>query len=151
MNHPVEEALKEPLEGIDACVDAVFVHMLFQLWQELLQQSFVVCLEPKKLWEALDEEAMHRETRVDHELRECPKDVLLFIQVHKEQSRDLRHALAIADLRAKRHDVTYQLADLSQHVVCTYYARNDMLQKRLQSSSHHLPVATSITSELYME
>ena len=35
----------------------------------------------------------------DHELTESPEGVLLVVEVHEEEGGDLRHALAVADLR----------------------------------------------------
>ena len=34
-----------------------------------------------------------------HELTEAPEGVLLVVEVHEEQCGDLRHALAVSDLR----------------------------------------------------
>ena len=56
-------------------------------------------LKPEKFWKAMDKEAVHVVLWSGHELTEGPEGVLLRVEVHEEEGGDLRHALAVADLR----------------------------------------------------
>ena len=56
---------------------------------------FLKAHQPRKL---RYEKSVHVVLPVDHELRERPERLLLLVQVHEEQRRYLRHALAVADL-----------------------------------------------------
>ena len=66
---PVEEALEEPLECVDAGVDAVLVEVLLQLGQVLLEYAVVVGLEAQQLREPLNEKSCNnkRYRTVDHD------------------------------------------------------------------------------------
>ena len=54
-----------------------------------------------KLGETGNEEAVHVVPWVGHQLTQRPEGVLLGVEVHQQQGRDLGHALAVADLQHK--------------------------------------------------
>lgn len=57
VTNPVKEALEEPLECIEAGVNAVALQVLLQLREELLQYLVMVLLVSEQLWESRDEES----------------------------------------------------------------------------------------------
>ena len=68
-----------------------------------------------KLWEARYEEAVHVIPRVRHELTEGPEGVLLGVEVHQQQGRDLGHALAVANLQHNGGQFPVKLQYLQQN------------------------------------
>ena len=95
LSYAIEETLEEPLESINARVNALPVQMFLELWQELAHDFVVMRLEPQQLGKALDEEAVHGVFGMDHEAMQSPKCILLVVQVHEEKCGDLGHTLAV--------------------------------------------------------
>ena len=58
--YPVEEALEEPLERVEAGVDILSVEMFLELGQQLGQHLVVVLLKTKQFWKARNEETCTR-------------------------------------------------------------------------------------------
>ena len=55
-------------------------------------------LKPEQFWKAMDKETVHVVLWGGHELAQGPEGVLLGVEVHQEEGRDLGHALAVANL-----------------------------------------------------
>ena len=87
--------MEEPLECINARVNALLVQMFLELWQEFPHDFVVMRLEPQQLGKALDKEAVHSVLGVDHKAMQSPKCILLVVQVHEEKCGDLGHTLAV--------------------------------------------------------
>ena len=98
-NYAIEETLEEPLECVNARVNALLVQVFLELGQELAHDFIVMRLEPQQLGKALDKEAVHSVLGVDHKAMQSPKCILLVVQVHEEQCGNLGHALAVTQLR----------------------------------------------------
>ena len=95
LSYAIEETLEEPLESINARVNALPVQMFLELWQELAHDFVVMRLEPQQLGKALDEEAVHGVFGVDHEAMQSPKCILRVVQEQEEKCGDLGHTLAV--------------------------------------------------------
>ena len=61
----------------------------------------MVVLEADEFRKAWDEESVHIVLGAGHQLTQRPEGVLLGVEVHQQQGRDLGHALAVADLQHK--------------------------------------------------
>ena len=96
--HSIQETLEEPLEGIECRVDVEALEVLVNTSQEALQDLVMMAREASQLRESRDEEAMHGISIVRHEAIDGPEHVLLVVKVHHEESRQLRHPLAVTDL-----------------------------------------------------
>ena len=58
----------------------------------------MVVLEADEFRKAWDEESVHIVLGAGHQLTQRPEGVLLGVEVHQQQGRDLGHALAVANL-----------------------------------------------------
>ena len=59
----------------------------------------MVVLEADEFRKAWDEESVHIVLGAGHQLTQRPEGVLLGVEVHQQQGRDLGHALAVANLQ----------------------------------------------------
>ena len=55
-------------------------------------------LKPEQFWKAMDKETVHVVLWGGHELAQGPEGVLLGVEVHQEEGRDLGHALTVTNL-----------------------------------------------------
>ena len=58
---PVQETLEEPLESVEARVDAVLVKVLLEPRQHFLQHFVMMSLEPGKFWESMHKKSCKEE------------------------------------------------------------------------------------------
>lgn len=99
----VQKALKEPLEGVESRVNVELLEVLEDAGQETFENLVVMPGKAGQLREAGNKESVHCITVVRHEAVHGPEHILLVVQVHHQQSCQLRHALAVTDLLSKRN------------------------------------------------
>ena len=74
----------------------------------------MVVLEADEFRKAWDEETVHIVLGTGHQLTQRPEGVLLGVEVHQQQGRDLGHALAVANLQHNRGQFPMKLQYLQQ-------------------------------------
>ena len=75
----------------------------------------MVILEADEFRKAWDEESVHIVLGAGHQLTQRPEGVLLGVKVHQQQGRDLRHALAVANLQHNGGQFPMKLQYLPQN------------------------------------
>ena len=75
----------------------------------------MVVLEADEFRKAWDEESVHIVLGAGHQLTQRPEGVLLGVKVHQQQGRDLRHALAVANLQHNGGQFPVKLQYLPQN------------------------------------